>query len=73
MSEPREELLVAGYDPLRDEGLAYGRRLEEAGVAVTVRSFDGQMHDFFWAMGAVDTAARHAINDIDAFISTIRT
>ena len=70
---PPALVIVAGYDPLRDEGLAYGRRLEEAGVAVTVRSFDGQMHDFFWAMGAVDTAARHAINDIDAFISTIRT
>jgi len=70
---PPALVIVAGYDPLRDEGLAYGRRLEEAGVDVTVRSFDGQMHDFFRAMGAVDSATRHAINDIDAFISTIRT
>jgi len=70
---PPALVIVAGYDPLRDEGLAYARRLDDAGVPVTVRAFDGQMHDFFWVMGAVDTAARQAIRDISEFVSSIPT
>jgi acetyl esterase len=37
-------VMCAEYDPLRDEGLAYARRLEEAGVAVEVKCWEGQIH-----------------------------
>ena len=40
-------IITAEYDPLRDEGAAYGDRLREAGAAVSYRCFDGMIHTFF--------------------------
>jgi acetyl esterase len=37
---------VAEYDPLFDEGVAYAHRLQQAGVAVTLRTEHGFTHDF---------------------------
>lgn len=39
-------ILVAAFDPLRDEGLAYARRLQEAAVPVTTIVADGTIHGF---------------------------
>ena len=43
---PPTLLLVAGFDPLRDEGLAYAKRLQEAGVAVIEKNWEGMVHGF---------------------------
>ena len=48
---PPAYLAVAGFDPLRDEGLAYAERLREAGVAVECRLHRGLVHGFANAVG----------------------
>jgi len=55
---PPAFVLVAGYDPLRDEGIEYARRLIEAGNRVTLANFEGMVHGFYLMGGAVDGARR---------------
>jgi acetyl esterase len=37
---------VVGNDVLRDEGLAYARKLDAAGVEVTVVRYENLIHDY---------------------------
>jgi acetyl esterase len=54
-------IAVAGHDVLRDEGVAYARALEAAGVAVTLREFEDMTHGFIRWGGVVDrTRELHA-------------
>ena len=43
---PPALIQVAENDVLRDEGEAYGRKLDEAGVEVTTVRYNGMVHDF---------------------------
>ena len=48
---PNTLIVVAGCDPLRDEGIAYGEALKKAGNKVEIKIFKGQIHGFL-TMGA---------------------
>ena len=43
---PPAVVVVAGHDPLRDEGIAYAAALEEAGVVTMQCLFEGGIHGF---------------------------
>ena len=64
---PPTLVLTAGYDPLRDEGLALADALEAAGVPVRRSAYDGQVHGFF-RMQAVVRQARTAHDEVGAFL-----
>lgn len=52
-------LIVTGeYDPLRDEGEAYGKRLATEGVPAEIIRFKGLFHPFFNLGGVIDEANR---------------
>jgi len=58
---PAAFVLVAGFDPLKDEGLEYADALSKAGVAVEVVSFERQIHGFI-TMGRILREANTALN-----------
>ena len=54
---PSATIVTAEYDVLRDEAESYARALSEAGIAVTLRRWEGQIHGFLLMEGDIDDVA----------------
>jgi acetyl esterase/lipase len=59
---PPALIQVAENDILRDEGEAYGRKLDEAGVEVTTIRYDGMIHDFGLLNGLANEPATRSLS-----------
>jgi acetyl esterase len=53
---PPAYIVVAEYDPLRDDGFAYADKLRAAGVPVTVKHYEDQLHVFFTMVNVMESA-----------------
>ncbi len=62
---PPAMVITAECDPLRDQGEAYAKKLQEFGVPVTTKRYEGAIHVFF-QMGAVIDSGRQALADATA-------
>ena len=51
-------IVVAGFDPLRDQGVAYGEKLRAAGRPVELLEEAGLVHGFADFAGVVPEARR---------------
>ena len=65
--QPRTLILTAEYDPLRDEGEEYGRRLKEAGNQVSVYQVKDALHGFF-ALGIKYYHVQESFQVINRFL-----
>ncbi|MDR3490358.1 MAG: alpha/beta hydrolase [Bradyrhizobium sp.] len=64
---PAAIIHTAEFDPMRDEGNAYARKLMAAGITVEHTCHDGMIHNFH-AMGAILPQARLVLLEIGAQI-----
>jgi acetyl esterase len=66
---PPALIITAEFDPLRDEGEAYGDRLRAAGVPVVVSRYDGMIHGFF-GMSLIVDKAKQAVGEVAGALKT---
>ncbi|GGL97722.1 alpha/beta hydrolase [Pseudooceanicola nanhaiensis] len=68
--QPRALILVAGHDPLWDDGQSHARALRAAGVEVELREYPGQVHGFL-NLTKVQPEGRTAIADVAGWLRAV--
>jgi acetyl esterase len=63
---PPAYIMVAGFDPLHDEGVAYAEKLRAAGVKVTLDAYPDMVHDFIYLQAVLPQAAEAIGNAANA-------
>lgn len=66
---PETLIIIAGCDPLRDEGLAYGNKLKEQGVTVETVVFDNMIHAFMNIEDLVPKECEALFGSIGEFVN----
>ncbi|OBH91733.1 alpha/beta hydrolase [Mycobacterium sp. E2733] len=69
---PPAYIAVAGYDPLRDDGIRYGELLAEAGVTVEVHNAETLVHGYLGYGGVVPAATAAMERGLRALRSGLR-
>jgi acetyl esterase len=70
--QPPALIVTAEFDPVRDEGESYARKLLQAGVRVTATRYLGTIHAFMSLNQLRDTAAARAVlNHTSSFLRQI--
>jgi acetyl esterase len=70
---PPAIVVIAEYDPLRDEGLAYAERLRDSGAEVTLYLYEDMPHGFFSFVTMLDRgdeAVEQVGQDVRALATT---
>lgn len=62
-------IVVAEYDPLRDEGVAYAGLLEHFGVPVRIFEAEGMIHGFL-RLGGVFEEVKRVVDDVASHLRT---
>jgi acetyl esterase len=68
--QPRTLVLTAEYDPLRDEGEAYAKRLAKAGNEVEVHRIQDALHGYF-ALGIKSFHVKESFDIINHFLKEV--
>lgn len=67
-NQPRTLIITAQYDPLRDEGEDYGKKLKEAGCDVEIHRIKDALHGFF-ALGIKYLHVSESFKIINKFLN----
>lgn len=67
--QPDTLIITAEFDPLRDEGEAYGKRLEAAGNRVEVHRIPDALHGYF-ALGIKNSYVQESFDHINRFLES---
>ena len=65
---PPAFVTIAEFDPLRDDGIAYAAKLQEAGVPATLSDWPGQVHASMEFAGLVPDVAAAYLEKITGFL-----